>query len=621
MLSSSIALLGSVALAAALPSPIDISPAVEIALLQQPTSSVRWECSVRCWVRAPDLTANLLGYGDARLLANGSACSDIDQWSVGLRLKERSIVRLAAEGVELPVKPEWNHTAHAAWQPRDDYNDIFRVGYSRFDEDKSPYDIEREAYERALRNKTLWEVHGAERLVFDSLVVLATAEEDSSIPLEAVKSFGIAVPNVNLPPTSRNGDFHWFPDRTRFAGSETQFDYYFSLRLRNGSSVEFPAGHAAFIPASEPLSLDVPKENVTIILERPTNDRSGWGIPSRGNCTADNSTTFSVEVEVPSGDHVFESGKELFLPTTIRRTKGTAQVPDYIYFRPSTAGAETWCSTFGHSEAERNEIAFGDPSFRRSHFEFGDGVMKLQMAEPVMTMQQEQEEADKEEGFATQTSCWSDGPGIRQAGGVELDHSVEVQTVLVNFTIPTGMMPTFKTTFKDYFTHLQVALITKQVCGDSAEAKLPFEVDEVHEDDLWLEYRRRSHSLLRKTEKLSLSHFGNLSITITSPLRSNGAPPVHYTHPTALSPLLLPTIPTAHHDDFPVLLNQEIRKEDGDQLKQRRYGWDDLRGMEPLLEDGRWQSVGQVWARKVQREKDLLKLKEEQEKASFVAQV
>lgn len=323
---------------------------------------------------------------------------------------------------------------------------------------------------------------------------------------------------------------------------------------------------------------------------------------------------------MPSGEHLFESGKEFFLPTTIRRTNGTAQVPDYVYFRPSTTASETWCSTFAHSEEERDEIAFGDTSFRRNHFDFDDGVMKIQMAQPVKTMQQEQEEAEKEEGFETSGGSWSSGPGIRQAGGIELDNSLEEQTVLVNFTIPAGMMPSFKTTFKDYFTHLQVALITKQACSDSNEAKSPFEVDEVHDDDLWLEYRRRSQRLLQKQGRLALSHFGNLSIAILSPLRSNGAAPVHYTDPTARSPLLLPTIPTASLDDFP-LLNQEIRKEEGDQLKQRRYGWDGYRAMEFQTEDGRGQFVGQVWARKVQMEKDLLKLREEQEKASFVAQV
>lgn len=333
--------------------------------------------------------------------------------------------------------------------------------------------------------------------------------------------------------------------------------------------------------------------------------------------TADNSTTFSVEIEVPTGDHLFESGKELFLPTTIRRTNGSAQVPDYISFRPSTTASETWCSTFAHSEEERDEIANGSPRYQRSYLDFEDSVMKLRMAQPVKTMQQEQEEAEKEEGFAT-SSSWSSGPGIRQAGGVELDNSLEEQTVLVNFTIPVGMMPTFKTTFKDYFTHLQVTLITKQAC--EAEAKSPFELDEVHDDDLWSEYRRHSHRLPRANERLSLSHFGNVSITIASPLRSSGTPPVHYTDPLALSPLLLPTIPATSPDNFP-LLGQEIRPEEGEQLKQRRYGWEEYRSMEPFMEDGRWQDVGRVWARKVQREKDLMKLREEQEKASFVAQV
>lgn len=37
-------------------------------------------------------------------------------------------------------------------------------------------DSERLSPERALRNKTLWEVHGAERIVFDTTALLAAAE-------------------------------------------------------------------------------------------------------------------------------------------------------------------------------------------------------------------------------------------------------------------------------------------------------------------------------------------------------------------------------------------------------------------------------------------------------------
>jgi len=54
----------------------------------------KWDCTLRGWVRAPDLAPSQSFPGEARLSANGSACGDIEAWSVGLRMKERAIVKL-----------------------------------------------------------------------------------------------------------------------------------------------------------------------------------------------------------------------------------------------------------------------------------------------------------------------------------------------------------------------------------------------------------------------------------------------------------------------------------------------------------------------------------------------
>ena len=53
-----------------------------------------WNCTLRGWVRAPDLAPSQSFPGEARLAANGSECRDIEGWSVGLRMKERAIVKL-----------------------------------------------------------------------------------------------------------------------------------------------------------------------------------------------------------------------------------------------------------------------------------------------------------------------------------------------------------------------------------------------------------------------------------------------------------------------------------------------------------------------------------------------
>jgi hypothetical protein len=53
-----------------------------------------WQCDVRAWTRAPDLSPGVVLPADARLAANGSACGDIVKWEVGMRLKERALIKM-----------------------------------------------------------------------------------------------------------------------------------------------------------------------------------------------------------------------------------------------------------------------------------------------------------------------------------------------------------------------------------------------------------------------------------------------------------------------------------------------------------------------------------------------
>ena len=76
----------------------DDDPAVSVAEgavkaeLQETAGS--WKCDVRAWVRAADLEPNSVTEAHARLAANGTACADLESWSVGLRYKQRMITRL-----------------------------------------------------------------------------------------------------------------------------------------------------------------------------------------------------------------------------------------------------------------------------------------------------------------------------------------------------------------------------------------------------------------------------------------------------------------------------------------------------------------------------------------------
>ncbi|ORY89117.1 hypothetical protein BCR35DRAFT_300929 [Leucosporidium creatinivorum] len=612
MLGQAIALLGTLALASAAPSALG-SPAA--------ATATPFACTLRSWVRAPDLTPGLLSTADARLLANGSDCQDLVGWSVGLRFKERAIVRLPAEGVELPAKPEFNQTAMAEWFAKQGQSDIYRVGWH--EEQKSPYELEREAYELAMRNTSLWEVHGAERQVFDQQVQLAVAKGEASIPLRAVKSFAIAVPNVNLPPFLKD-DFSQrsLSDEEGFAASEFHFDYYFTLALRNGSNIEVPAGRSAFVPLSAPAVESTRTERVTILMDQKADEKERFMLfeearVENGECTADNTTTFAINIEVPSGEHVFEAGKELFLPTNIRRVKGSAQGPTFISFKANTIPAETWCSSFGHSDVERKTIALGDSSAYENASPWDqDAVQKIKMAGPAKTSQEEKEAAQQESATGSSDYYWSNEFEYRQAGGTKLNPLLEEQTVLVNFTTAHGLMPTFKTTFRSYLSFLQITLHTTQNCTDSTPELN--EDKDIEDDNLWVSsYGALSPS---KRAERSFKHLGNLSISITSPLTTTSPLPVHYTSPQALSPVLLPSLPSSAEEiSFP-LLNSTIRAEEGmDELKQSRYrdGW------LWTNEDGRYQHVGKVWARKVQWEKEREegRRKAERERSGFVVQV
>lgn len=65
-----------------------------------------WACDLRAWTRAPDLSPGLSTPAEARLAANGSACEEIARWEVGLRFKERAIVKLRGDLVVFHLPDE-----------------------------------------------------------------------------------------------------------------------------------------------------------------------------------------------------------------------------------------------------------------------------------------------------------------------------------------------------------------------------------------------------------------------------------------------------------------------------------------------------------------------------------
>lgn len=121
-----------------------------------------WACDIRSWTRAPDLSPGLVTPADARLAFNGSNCNDIVGWQVGLRFKERAIVKLKCAGSlrsglgmkvdlndrskdipELPVRPVFQWNATDMQRNQADWNDVYSAGGgildNRFDEELKKY--------------------------------------------------------------------------------------------------------------------------------------------------------------------------------------------------------------------------------------------------------------------------------------------------------------------------------------------------------------------------------------------------------------------------------------------------------------------------------------------------
>lgn len=177
---------------------------------------------------------------------------------------------------------------------------------------------------------------------------------------------------------------------------------------------------------------------------------------------------------------------------------------------------------------------------------------------------------------------------------------------------PADMLPSFNATFSNFVSFLQVTLVNEQACGQEEPRDLAAD-DDLHDDSLWSAWPSSCRQRRRKRDVLIAKHYGNSSITILSPLIVEGALPVHYSDPSAPSPVLFTVPPLSQPKHFP-LLGSDVVSEQGNQLRRRRY----LQGHWGRLGESSFHHVGQVWARKVQRMKER---SEQQQRSALVVQV
>ncbi|GAA6038795.1 hypothetical protein JCM8097_002894 [Rhodosporidiobolus ruineniae] len=613
-----------------------------------PLSAAPWNCSIQAWVRAPDLRPNVVLPGDARLVANGTDCADIVEWSVGLRLRERGVVKLRASDVEVPTAPVYNETEEDDWRRRARQNrtqeGIFDAGepfWARSMYMQSPYHLANQVYRQAMSNRSLWEAHAAERTAFRVQTRLWQQEGNEQVPLRSVKPFRIVVPNVNFPP-SVEPDLYYSTCTgcavEDYVNAERDFGFYVMVILKNvslsfrgafevkelkeplrsqSSTIEYPAGRVAFLP-----QLDMPErdgEEIIKLSMNPPDEAEQGTFRRRGDksiCAVDNSTAFEVEVKLPGRNRSFKT-------VTIKRTSGTQQ-PTEISLHALSSPSFTWAASFAHSAEQARELSRD----RSSRYDYYSPLVYEESKPLNSTLEDEAKEqirAQKEIDEGRHCHAFLSGePQV-----TKLQQEVEEQTVLVNLTIPEHLYPTFNATFSSILSHLRILLKTAAPFNATGAAEYPLLSDE-DDDEAWSEDPRSHIRALARSldtgrpavdEICVLRYRANTSITIfpraappSSPYPSlDFGPPVSYLSPRARTPLLmhgnsldLTNLYSSSDDPDIFLLDQTLVPEregnDSDLVKTKysnRNRWD--RGEK---QGGARNLAGKVWERKVARERE-----------------
>jgi hypothetical protein len=185
------------------------------------------------------------------------------------------------------------------------------------------------------------------------------------------------------------------------------------------------------------------------------------------------------------------------------------------------------------------------------------------------------------------------------------------------------MMPSTTATFKDYLSFLVVTVYTEQECN-SVEAAVDQMMNDVEDDEAWSPRPSRRRESVTPT--LEYTHHANVSITVEPKSRQapdvslpspasrakggvHGVRPTHYMAPGAEAPVLLqhPMTDAGAGDDTTPdvtfeLINHVVVVEDEDLLLASRY--EQEYRLHPRRDDGSRNHVGQVWARKLQRQRE-----------------
>lgn len=180
------------------------------------------------------------------------------------------------------------------------------------------------------------------------------------------------MPNVHLQSNPLGSNIVNGGDDKGFPKIEEIFEYCFSLKLRNGSIVDLPSGHMAFVPSVPFLAFSRSIILVTVPVEHPKLSTPDW-TPGVNFATAPLPTAGAdnEDCHFQSGEwsclisrllllpHFFNLRPGTWLSATFCRISGSAQHPRFISFRPQTVESKTRSASFAHLDEERIIIALG----------------------------------------------------------------------------------------------------------------------------------------------------------------------------------------------------------------------------------------------------------------------
>ncbi|ORY28977.1 hypothetical protein BCR39DRAFT_588501 [Naematelia encephala] len=555
----------------------------ESTLVQSTAES--WPCEVRSWVRAPDLAPSGTFPAQARLALNGSACGDVVGWQVGLRYKERAIIKKKSTTVEFPVKPEWNSSQQ---YQSVDWNDIYVVNGGMRYMDNHGEEMNR--YNEALQNPKLWDIHGVERNVFDITQDLPLESNGDMTFVDAVVPFFVHVPDINLPPMEENCF------RCLGAGSdgeilnaETLFEYYHLVTLANGTVLDVPAGRSGFLPSSRKLPIEDraygawPSEmsftsprNATSKASDNPRDWMEFGRNAPA-CDADGFAKFKMQII--SGYTPAIQGQNMTINLLISRTGNGTEYPAYLDVKQTNERNITWAHNYIESEEAYDKITGVVSSPRRRRWmQGGREAGRMLVVKPQSVLEKDRD--GKINAARGSVFTFDDGVMPWNGGDFRYDFgfdqgSDESYEVAVEVPIHYNALPPYETTFEAIKANLVFTLHTKFRCQldeFEKETRQALESHVASEDEEWTEYQLPQQASSKRN--MILEHYLEVPIDILlSSDNSGGDVEVKsYLDPESLAPILSTTSTRPAH--YPKI-GSELRKEGVDELRKSRFGASD----------------------------------------------